>query len=168
MGVEAVLRQRGGMLGYQLKIPVELNHSARRMSVRSAHHRDQETALWQRVELVCDGRQRRVGGSEKLRPSGISNVEEEDLLLSLENAQQSACGQHATVSRESDVMRLVACRAGAWERYGRDHATVIMRMLVEVDHCKKVGIGPRLVASPDEEVFLVIILIGAHDVDACE
>ena len=60
------------------------------------------------------------------------------------------------------MMWLVACGARAWKRHGGDHPAIIVRMLVEVDYGKEVRIGACLVAGPDEEVFLVLV-IGAHN-----
>ena len=112
MGVEAVSGRVGGMFGDELEIAVKLHHSARRMAAGAAHHRYQKTTLGQSVELVGDGRQRRIGGAEGFWFSRIGTIKKEDLLLPLEDAQQAAASKHAPVGRESDVMWFIGRCAG--------------------------------------------------------
>src|SRR5260370_73533 len=81
VGVEAVSGRVGGMFGDELEIAVKLHHSARRMAAGAAHHRYQKTTLGQSVELVGDGRQRRIGGAEEFWFSRIGTIKKQDPLL---------------------------------------------------------------------------------------
>src|SRR5258708_1046741 len=82
------------------------------------------------------------------------DMEKENLLLTFEGAEEPAAGQRFPVRREAHVMRLIPSGAGPGKRHAGDHLPVFRRMLVEIDHREKVGIRARLVAGPDEQMFL--------------
>ena len=88
----------------------------------------------------------------------MGHIEEENLVLTLENAQQPARPQHLPIGGQSEVMRLIPGCARTGQRNGGDDAAVTVRFLVEIDDRKKVGIGPGLVSSPDKQVFFASFL----------
>ena len=88
------------------------------MPGRASHHGDQEAAFGERIELVGDGGVGRIGRGDELGRVRIGDVEEEDLALPLQHAEQAAGGQDASVRGESDVMGLVARLAGTGQGHG--------------------------------------------------
>ena len=147
------------MFGNQLQVLVKFGNSARMRSSSATHHRYEKTAIRQRVKFICDRRLRRVSRRDESWRSRIRNIEKEDLLLRTENAQQSATRQDLAVARESNVMWLIPSCPGSRERLCRDDFAVVRRPLVEVYDGQEIGIGPRLIASPYEEVFVSGVIL---------
>src|SRR5437870_5475882 len=148
----------------QFELSIELGHSDRRMTLRAAHHGDQETAIGESVELVRDGGERRVRGVNKRRRFRIGHVKEEDLPLALQNTEQPARSQHLPIGGEPYVMRFVARGAWVGKREVSDDISVIARMLVKIDHREKIRLDAGLVARPDEEMLFVTV-IRVHNVE---
>ena len=76
--------------------------------------------LLERGELVGDGCLRRIVRADERRMARIGDVEEEDLILTTQHAEQATERQRPPVAGETDVVRLVADRAGVRTavRYG--------------------------------------------------
>src|SRR5215469_3001883 len=91
----------------KIQIFVEFRYASRCMPLRASHHGDEKTAFRQSVELVSNCRKRRISGGNKLRLIRIGNIEEENLLLSFQHAEQAATGYHLAVCRKPDVMKFV-------------------------------------------------------------
>src|SRR5262249_28630020 len=108
MGIEPVIRGVVGKLGNQLEVLVELGNSARRVALGAAHHRDQKSALWQRVEFIGYRRMRRISGRDEPGSSRVRYVKKEDLLLSLQNTEESSATEHVAIAGQSHVMGLVS------------------------------------------------------------
>src|SRR5262249_959755 len=107
--VETFGRTRG-MLGNYAQIAVALYDTAGRLPIRTSHHGDEKAAIGERMELVGDGREWRIGGREKSGSLGIGYIKEENLLLALQYAEQPAGSQHLAIRGQPYVVRLVAGR----------------------------------------------------------
>lgn len=55
----------------------------------------------------------------------ISDVEEEDLILPTQNAEEATKGQRPSIAGEADMVRLIANGAGARQRYGAEHFAIV-------------------------------------------
>ena len=51
-------------------------------------------------------------------------------------------------------MRLIAHRAGLGQRQRVDYFSVVGRILIKVDDGQEVRVQARLIAGPDEQIFL--------------
>ena len=69
---------------------------------------------------------------------GIGDVEEEDVVLALEDAQETTAGENRLVGRRVAVMRLVAGVARRWRRDRSKHLSVLARLAIEVDDREEV------------------------------
>ena len=63
----------------------------------------------------------------------VADVEEEDAVLPLEQAEQAAAREHLLVPRRVAVVRLVADVPRRRDRHGAQHLAVGRRVAVEVD-----------------------------------
>src|SRR5215471_14131005 len=104
------------------------------------------------MKLVGDRREGWIGRGEEPRGTGLGDVEEEDLFLPLEDAEQPAAGDHLPVGREPDVVKLVPGRPGFRKGRPGEDLAVARRAWVEVHHREEVRRGPRLIAGTDVEV----------------
>ena len=148
--IESVVRQPLRMLGDDLAVTIEFDDAAGMMPFCPAHHRHEKSAVGQRVELIGDRRLRRIRRRQEAGTRRPRHVEEEDLVLSLEDAEEAAGRQRPAVARQADVMRLVAARARAGNRYGPDDLAVALRIGVEVDDGQEIRTDPFLIAGPEK------------------
>src|SRR5689334_6848808 len=79
-------------------------------------------------------------------------VEEEDLVLTFQNAEQATRSEHTPITREADVMWFVPCRAWSGKGGACDHLPVLGTLLVEVDDRQEIRCRARLVTGPDKKV----------------
>src|SRR4029450_5864695 len=94
---------------------------------------------------------RGVRGFQELRVASVGDVEEEDVVLALEHAQEPATREYSLVDRRVAMMRLVTDVARRWEGHGLEHLAVVGRVAIEIDDRKKVGRHAGLIARPDVE-----------------
>src|SRR5262249_15826296 len=113
------------------------------------------------MELVGDGRVWRIGRREKPRRLRMRDIEEKNLFLPLEHGEKSSAAEDIAVIREPDVVRLGPARPGTPQRHGRDRPSVAGRVGIEVHDGEKIRSRPRLIAGPDEEVFFLLLMVGA-------
>ncbi len=149
MRVEPIVRRPIGMLRDNAALPIEFDDASGMVALRSTHHRHEKAAAWDRVELVGDGRQRRIGRREELRRRRVGHVEEENLTLPFQHAEQPAQRQRSSVAGQSDVMRLVAAGARAGERPRRLDISIGGRGRIEVHDGEKIRGDACLIARPD-------------------
>lgn len=98
----------------------------------------------------------------------MAHVEEEDLILGTQNAEQAAECQGAFIDREADVVRLVTNGASAQpldrERHNPKHFAVCRSVFIKVDDGDEVRSLVCLVPRPDKQRLLCIISVSACDV----
>jgi hypothetical protein len=152
--VEAVQRWIVGPLVHQLQPVVKFGDAAGRTPRGRSHLRDEEASGSQRQELIGDARLRRTGGKQELGRARPGDVEEENAGLPTQEAQEAAASEDILVSREVAVVRLVADIPGRRERDRINDLTVVVRVLVEVNHREEIGMHARLIARPDVERLL--------------
>src|ERR1041384_389910 len=103
MRVESVERGRGRpflkhrhtaeVVCYKMQLPIELGNTPRSVSCRRSHLTDQKPALRNRVKIISDARLDRSCGEKKPGVPRIGNIEKEDTVLILENAQKPTAGE---------------------------------------------------------------------------
>jgi hypothetical protein len=82
-------------------------HSPGMSPVRTCHEGGEEAAVFERSELVGDGGIRRVVGVKEGRVARVGNVEEEDLIVPIEDAEETPEGQCLPVAGEAHVVGFV-------------------------------------------------------------
>ena len=92
---------------------VVLDHPPGLRAIRATHERHEKAAVAERGELVGDGCLRRIVRADERGMAWIGDVEEEDLILTAQHAEQAAERQRPPIAGEPDVVRLVADRAGS-------------------------------------------------------
>jgi len=80
----------------------------------------------------------------------MTHIEEEDLILIAQNAEQAAERQRPFIGREADVVRLVSNSAGTRQRHGPEHCAIGRRVVVEVDDSNEIWSHAHLVPRPDK------------------
>ena len=108
MRVEAVRGRVVRPLVHQIQARVELEDPARRAAGLRSHSRHQEAAAGEGIEIVDDAGAGGARRLDQLRIIGLGHVEEEDVVLAPQDAQQSAGRQDVAIRREVAVMGLVA------------------------------------------------------------
>src|SRR5215469_2190847 len=108
MRIETVGWWHCRVLCHQVQIPIEFRHAAWCVAHCATHHGDQEPAARQRVKLVRYSRQGRIRRREKPRRPRVGHIEEENLLLPLQKAEQAARCEHVSIRRKSNMMWLIA------------------------------------------------------------
>ena len=86
----------------------------------------------------------------------FGDIEEEDSVLALQQAQQPAASQKPLVRRKMAMVRLIADISRRWKRHGGDDASVGPGILVEVNDGQKIGRDVSLIARPDIEHGLLL------------
>src|ERR1700730_2485482 len=108
MRIESVGGRLIRVLLHEMQAAIELGHSSRCMPFGSTHHGHEKAPARKRLKVVRDRRERWIAGGNESRRTRIRYVEEEDLLLALQDAQQTAASDDFAVVGEADVMRFVA------------------------------------------------------------
>ena len=132
----------------ETQVPVELDHAPSGTAGRGPHVGHEKAAARQRQEVVGDARVGRPGREQELRVSRIGDVEEEDAVLVLEHAQQTAAREDLLVDATcgSGVARCRCCREA--EPAPCEGPCRSPRLSIEVDDREEVGRDARLVARP--------------------
>ena len=123
------------------------------MTCSSTHHRDEKAPARQSLKVVRDGRKRWIAGGNESRQARIRYIEEKNLVLSLQDAQQTATSDDFAVVGEADVVRFIASCVRWRERRHRDDLAVLRRVFVEVNDGKEIGSLARLITGTDEKIM---------------
>ena len=94
-----------------------------------------------------------IAGGNESRRAWIRYIEEENLLLSLQDAQQTATSDDFTVVGEANVMRFIASRVRWRERRRRNDLAVLRGAFVEANDGKEIGSLARLITGTDEKIM---------------
>src|SRR5690242_2493875 len=100
------------MIRHEVQLSVEFSDAARGSACIRAHLGNQKAAAFGGHEVVCNGRFHGLGGKQESRISVVADVEEEDAVLPLENAQQPAASQNLPGGVQVTVVGFVRDVAG--------------------------------------------------------
>ena len=116
--VEIVLRRIVGPFAHHPQVCVELGDATGRAAGVVAHLGDQESAVFQRQEVVGDVGERAAGREQELRMARLRDIEEEDAVLPAQQREQAAARQDVLVGRRdgSGAARSRRCPALGPER----------------------------------------------------
>ena len=98
----AVRGRHRRILGDEAQMLVELHDATAGPTARRSHVRHEKAAFGQRQKIVGDARVGRVRRQQELRMPCIRDVEEEDVVLTFEHAQQTAAREDVSVERRYD------------------------------------------------------------------
>src|ERR1700694_3848643 len=116
MRIKSVGGRLIGVLVHETQAAIELGYSSRCVTCRSTHHRHEKTPARTRLKVVGDRGERWIAGGNESRRTRILYVEEKDLLLCFQDAQQTTASDDLTVVGEADMMLFIAGRVRWRER----------------------------------------------------
>src|SRR5207247_11377833 len=145
MRVKSVRGRIDGPGLHDVEAGVVLHHTPWSGAIRATHKRHEKAPVAERGELIGDGRFRRIVRADERWMAWIGDVEEEDLILTPQNAEQATESQRPPIAGETNMVRLVANGAGSRQRYGAEYSAVVRRAALEVDYGDEVWCAVRLV-----------------------
>src|SRR5262249_15260312 len=147
---------RAEMVAHKVQLTVEFRDPAGGSAGGRAHLSNQEAAIFRGKKVVRDGGFDGFSREQEARISGLADIEEEDPVLPLESTQQAAARKKFSGRVEVAVVRFVSDVAGRRYRHGLDYLAVIVRVLIEIDHCQEIGGLVRLISGPNVQSLLFL------------
>eukprot|EP00123_Amoebidium_parasiticum_P000539 comp11385_c0_seq1/m.5750 comp11385_c0_seq1/g.5750 ORF comp11385_c0_seq1/g.5750 comp11385_c0_seq1/m.5750 type:complete len:388 (+) comp11385_c0_seq1:750-1913(+) len=144
-----------GPLTHQLILCVQFDHTALVSAGGATHHSDENVSVRQRDEIVGCGREGGVHGPVETRPGGVlAEIEEEQVGLVVDPAQQAASNDGLLVGTNAHVMGLVLARVPAGKGRGGNDLAIVRRLAVEVQCSDEVRVLLVIVTIPNIQILV--------------